>query len=42
MLPTGFAPYQRSMGSLDRFVRVACTIGGSGPSVTFAITGTTV
>lgn len=33
---------QRSMGSLDRFVRVACTIGGSGPSVTFAITGTTV
>lgn len=32
----------RSMGGLDRFVRVVCTIAGSGPSVTFALTGTAV
>jgi hypothetical protein len=32
----------RSMSGLDRFVRVVCTIGGSSPSVTFALTGTAV
>ncbi len=32
----------RSMSGLDRFVRVVCTIAGSGPSVTFALTGTAV
>lgn len=32
----------RSMSGLDRFVRVVSTIAGSGPSITFALTGTAV
>lgn len=32
----------RSMSGLDRFVRAVCTIAGSSPSITFALTGTAV
>lgn len=39
---TAAATYYRSMSGLDRFVRVVCTLQGSSPSVTFALTGTAV
>lgn len=39
---TSAATAQRSMSGLDRFVRVVCTIEGSGPSVTFSLSGTAV
>lgn len=39
---TAAATVNRSMSGLNRFVRVVCTLEGTSPSVTFALTGTAV
>jgi hypothetical protein len=39
VLVTATGSQRRSMSGLDRYVRAACTIAGSSPSVTFSLTG---